>query len=250
MAGEMSVITQSVVTVTISSSLNSFGSERRFQKDLTIAGLKDKLVLLTGASVGSMKLEVYNTDNKLICLLDNDTALLGSYPVDDGMRIHVVDPNAKIGEFEDVSKVEKFEISADEYAKRADSVRAFKEKMKLGRFKEVTPEEQQRLDEEKKLKEQQEKEKAESIKVGDRCEVRVPGQPARRGCVQYVGTTDFKPGYWIGVQYDEPLGKHNGSVKGRQYFQCPDKYGGFVKPENIEVGDFPEEGMDFEDDEM
>jgi tubulin-folding cofactor B len=27
----------------------------------------------------------------------------------------------------------------------------------------------------------------------------------------YVGKADFKPGYWVGIKYDEPLGKHNGT---------------------------------------
>lgn len=35
----------------------------------------------------------------------------------------MTDPSKKLGEYEDVSKVEKFEISEDEYSKRTDSVR-------------------------------------------------------------------------------------------------------------------------------
>lgn len=49
-----------------------------------------------------------------------------------------------------------------------DSVRAFKERNKLGRFKELDPEEQKRQEEEKQRKEQENKERAEKMKIGDR----------------------------------------------------------------------------------
>ena len=68
-----------------------------------------------------------------------------------------------------MSKVEKFELSTEEYNKRGDSVRAFKEKMKLGRFREKDPKEEMRIEKENQAKEEEEKALAESIKVGDRC---------------------------------------------------------------------------------
>ena len=44
--------------------------------------------------------------------------------------------------------------------------------------------------------------------VGDRCEVELGG---KRGVVMFVGKAEtLGPGFWIGVQYDEPVGKHDG----------------------------------------
>lgn len=244
---QITISSNPLVSVLVTSTANRYGVERRFERGMSIATLKSKLELITGASAHSVKLSLFTAENKLVCTLDNDESLLGSYPVDDGMIIYAEDLNLKPDEYSDTSKVEKFEISDEEYQKRQDTVRAFKEKNKLGRFNE---EEVKRKEAELKAKEEAEDEKAASINVNDRCEVRVPGQPARRGTVRYVGKTDFKPGSWVGVQYDEPHGKNDGSVGGKRYFECPEKYGGFVRPSHVEVGDFPEEDLGLDDDEM
>ena len=83
------------------------------------------------------------------------------------------------------------------------------------------------------------KEVADTIKVGDRC--KLLSNSAARGEVKFVGKImDLGVGYYVGILLDEPYGNSNGTVKGITYFNASsDKYATFVRPDQIEVGDFP-----------
>ncbi|XP_067450915.1 tubulin-folding cofactor B [Thunnus thynnus] len=244
MDGGVIVVTKPTVNVRLTSTISSFEVQRRFNRGISIADLKGKLEMVMGTPSSCMDLELFSVNDKFLQKMDDNEAMLGSYPVDDDCRIHVIDRSGgQLGEFSDVSKVEKFELSDDAYEKKTDTARSFMKKQRVGRFNE---EEMAKKKAENAAREEEQKVAADAISVGSRCQVQVSGQPTKVGTVMYVGTADFKPGYWVGVKYDEPLGKHDGSVDGKQYFECENKYGAFVKPLTVTVGDFPEEdyGLD------
>ncbi|XP_024133535.1 CAP-Gly domain-containing linker protein 3 [Oryzias melastigma] len=104
----------------------------------------------------------------------------------------------------------------------------------------------------KKEKEKKEKERAHkkkssaasldpegtNVEVGD--QVLVAGQ--KNGIVRFYGKTDFAPGYWFGIELDQPTGKHDGSVFGVRYFSCLPKYGVFAPPSRVQRTGGPKDG--------
>ena len=129
------------------------------------------------------------------------------------------------GQLTDVSQVEKFELTEDEYAQRqgmlpcpqwspyansnsafSDTVLAYKQRHKIGRFAEKTEEPQTPTSN-------------VDIPLGSRCEVETSEEGFhKRGAVRFVGPTKFGKGggVWVGVEYDEPIGRNDG----RYWFPC------------------------------
>ncbi len=75
---------------------------------------------------------------------------------------------------------------------------------------------------------------AVNVRVGARVQIK---DKDLLGTVAYVGLTEFAAGKWIGVVLDEPKGKNNGVVQGKQYFKCDDKHGMFVRQTQIVLAD-------------
>lgn len=159
--------------------------------------------MITGGCAGTMQLHLYKGD-KLIAQFTDDDAELASYPIQNDMRIHVID-NIQNDIFGD-GTVEKFELSEKQYDQKRNTVRDYLKTNKLGKYNEA---EMKAIEEQKKQDELEQQKRAESINIGDRCLVTAKG-PRRIGTVRYKGTFHAKPGIFIGVEFDEPLGIHNG----------------------------------------
>ena len=91
-----------------------------------------------------------------------------------------------------------------------------------------------------------EKAEAEAITLHSRCQI-LFGQ--RLGTVRYVGkVAGLAPGYWVGVKLDHAEGSSNGVIDGQLYFEASEDHATFVRPSDLQTGEFPpEEQLDEED---
>ncbi|KAI0378264.1 CAP Gly-rich domain-containing protein [Hypomontagnella monticulosa] len=216
-------------------------SERRITPSWSIAQLKRKLEPITGIPPPCQRISLKTASKETVAIeaADEDTALLSNFPLSAYAELHIIDTrpaSAKLN-LNDTSGVEKYVMPADEYEKKSDSVLAWKKTEKLGRFNPDAP-----SLEKAKIDAFDSEIRSRGIEVGKRC--RVGGDDSRRGEVKYVGEVKEIPGSigaWVGVQLDEPVGKNDGSLGGTRYWgtESPLKHGVFVRPERVEVGEWP-----------
>ncbi|XP_003745822.1 tubulin-specific chaperone B [Galendromus occidentalis] len=244
---ETDKVSNEFVKLTVTTEGSDLGCERAFNRNITVGELKQRLELITGAAYDRMKLELRNktSPNDLIELLAEDGKSLKDYPcIQDGLLLRVVDPSMT-NIFDETDAVEKLSISDERYT-QISNVRSYMQKYghpKLMNRKENadTVNESERVPQED----------LRNFEVGKRCEVQTKGSLPRRGEIKYIGEICVKPGItFIGVQLDEPLGKNDGTAGKVRYFECEPNYGVFVRPTDVEVGEFPELSIDDELDEI
>lgn len=269
--------------------------EIRFDKHDTLERLRQRIHQKTGTSPGFQHLQIKSAGQILVEIPPSveDHYKLGYFGLEHhGLEVHCVDLNphsgSKGGQYEDVSLVQKFELSAEEYNQRKGTLRDWGREQKAKdptftlakhakRHRELVEAQRQHklglelpegffLDSNGTVVRDEDydespkavlvpvvshegdygEETVAEIKVGNRCQVE-PG--ARRGIVSYIGTVpELGAGYWVGITFDEPVGKTDGSTKdGIRYFEAMPKHASFVRGKNVQVGDFPERDIFDED---
>ncbi|KAJ5984388.1 hypothetical protein N7481_006487 [Penicillium waksmanii] len=242
-----------------------FLNERRVTPTWTVNQLKGKLETMTGVPPGFQSLRI-KVPGRPVQWMEGEDRRIDEWGLVKGCEIEVHDsrPQSMRPNYTDLSSVEKYELPSETYESLPNSVLAWKKNQKLGRF------DPNALSPEEALRNQVEKDQSEvstkGIAVAARAII-LPSSPPhiRRGTVRFVGPVpaipvtgpgreleregelpaDLQP-IWVGIELDEPTGKNDGSVGGKRYFECLEKRGAFVKPDKVQIGDFPP--LDLDDD--
>uniref|UniRef100_A0A7S1TNN8 CAP-Gly domain-containing protein n=1 Tax=Phaeomonas parva TaxID=124430 RepID=A0A7S1TNN8_9STRA len=248
------LIPEHLVSLNIShSNLTQQHIEIKFERRATIGDVKQKIRQHCGTPAQHQVLTLRSGGSNL-ARLDDDSRMLGYYSPEHGMEIFVLDTDphslSTNGGLEDVSLVEKYRMTDDDYDRREGTLRDWVRKKKAedpnwrpdweGEKKERTIDPIDLSDE-----------CLQGLSVGERCEADPGG---RRGVLMFLGQVDgLADGYWAGVKFDEPVGKADGTVKGVRVFDCEPRFGGFIRPRNVKTGDYPERDLlddsDLDDDE-
>lgn len=224
----------------------TLSAEKHLPTNVPLSQLKQQLYRITGTPPERQALELRDrTTGAVLCGAMDDELSLDDYGVQELMRLHVVDTDplsqARAAELEDVSRVEKYVMSDEQYNARRDTFRKFKAAHREMFDRPVAGAAPQ--DASAQVPPVAPAAPPAGIHVGDRCKVVPEGADAsveRRGVVRFVGTVRGRTGYWVGVELDEPMGTMDGTVAGARIFECGPGHGLLVEPGCVTCGDFPE----------
>ena len=193
---------------------DKFLLELKLQPDMTVADLKKRLVSHCGTEPQHQHLSLLDGANVFVAALEDDAMTMRATGVCDRWTIHVLDsdPSAISASLSDVSTVQKVELCEEAAEARKAEFAAFK-----------ATKAKPAVDDEHLA------DVAATIAVGNACSAN-----GKRAMVAYVGKIpEIAPGWWVGVEYAEAVGKNDGSIMGTRYFACADNMGGFVRPDKI-----------------
>lgn len=78
-------------------------------------------------------------------------------------------------------------------------------------------------------------ERADGLKIGCRVMIVNSDGSAKCGLLRFIGETEFAKGEWAGIELDEKLGKNDGSVSNKRYFQCEPLFGVFAPSHKVQL---------------
>ena len=206
-------------TYTVNVSANStLANQLEMSGSTTIQSLRERLYDMSGFTQSSMKIKVNGV------LVEDEQQTLDQLA--NGSKVINIDikGHSEYGDLNDLSKVQKYEITDEDYDQMKGTFREWKRQHGIP----VKGEVKSAADS-----------PPEGVEIGNRCEVELSDHSHHRGTVKFIGTTNGSKGYWIGVELDEPFGTNNGSLKGKKYFECDDNYGVFLRASKVKVGDYP-----------
>jgi tubulin-folding cofactor B len=222
--------------------------EITFDMDHDVEQVKDQLYTITGTKPQCMEVSYLGMvleDGKQ--LKHYNPSQYGTLDVVD----HDPDSFAKNGGLDDVSQVSKYVMTQEEYEKRPNTYKKWVERQKNDNPKWVAPWVIKQRDARTELVLQHGPVMTlEDAQIKYPLEGRVECSPGgRRGTIKFVGYLGRGPrtyadgfiepaAVWIGVLLDNPEGKNDGTFYGVRYFDATMGFGGFFRPQYVEVGDF------------
>jgi hypothetical protein len=73
------------------------------------------------------------------------------------------------------------------------------------------------------------------LKVGDKVVINNTDGTFKVGTLRFIGETVFAKGVWAGVELGEKIGKNDGSVASKRYFQCDPLFGVFAPTGKVQL---------------